>query len=114
MSADMDAPWPLPPSEISSQDAAIAMTLPLAHAARRRLVLAGPEPLVESLHWHDVAAGDMPDAEATVLLWTDDPEQPWAAGWLDSTDPVVWRLCESGGVCAAKVTHWSQPGGPSA
>lgn len=76
-----------------------------------RVVLVEPptNPLIEPLRWHDVAAGDMPDPDLTVLLWTDDAEQPWAAGWFDGE---VWRLCESGGECAERVLFWSSPEGP--
>lgn len=66
--------------------------------------------MAELLQWHRVAAGDMPDADLTVLLWLcDGTVQEWAAGWWDGQD---WRLCESGGVAAGTVTHWAEPEGP--
>jgi hypothetical protein len=66
---------------------------------------------IESLLWHDVAAGDMPDGDATVLLWIRHQQDgtDWAGGWWDGT---VWRLAESGGECGADVLFWASPEGP--
>lgn len=63
----------------------------------------------ELLEWHR-AAHDMPDADLTVLLWiVTGADTEWQAGWWDGE---VWRLAESGGVCAGSVTHWAEPEGP--
>ena len=65
----------------------------------------------ELLQWHSVDTG-MPDAELTVLMWMPDFEDggEWEGGWWDGEH---WRLCESGGVCPWRVTHWAAPEGPA-
>lgn len=68
---------------------------------------------VEQLVWHNPAAGDMPDAEATVLMWVllEDGDELWEGGWWDGE---AWRLAESGGICPGTVSAWSEPNGPAA
>ena len=69
--------------------------------------------MAELLRWHVVADGDLPDADASVLLWIVFPagDTDWTTGWLDFDG---WHLCESGGICPWKVTHWAEPQGPQA
>lgn len=126
-----DRPWPFhtgrvafgPPDPRESAKTALFIPEGIPAAAARALaeawdrgpsvILAGPEPLIESLQWHDVAAGDMPDADADVLLWILDADgsKGWDRGWLDGD---CWRLAESGGEVDGTVTHWSAPEGPAA
>lgn len=78
-----------------------------------RVILAGPEPLVESLTWHDATAGK-PDADGNVLLWlgaSEGCDAGWSEGWWDGDD---WRLAESGGIADAEVLCWAEPVGPVA
>ncbi len=65
----------------------------------------------EALSW--TPASQLPDADLNVLLWLvwPDGETDWAPGWWDGE---AWRLCESGGVCAGRVTHYAEPVGPAA
>jgi hypothetical protein len=77
-----------------------------------RVILAGPEPLIEALTWRDVAAGEMPDSDITLLLWLRhmDGSTDWDRGWWDGE---CWRLAESGGECGGTVLFWSSPEGPT-
>ena len=87
----------------------------LATLVHNGLALGGLEDLdqAELLQWHSAAGGNVPDADMTVLLWLrlEDGTADWAGGWWDGE---AWRLCESGGVCSATVTHWAEPAGPVA
>ncbi len=68
-----------------------------------------PRAMAELLEWHDATASK-PDAEVRVLIWMDTGEaRDWESAWWDGEQ---WRLCESGGVCAARVLYYAQPEGP--
>lgn len=127
MSANLDdlGPWPFPTGRIQfaaqrspAEREAEAINLDAAVTAieqrERRVIFAEtePEPLIEVLTWHDVAAGDMPDADIVQLLWIRDADghAEWDRGWWDGEG---WRLAESGGRCCGTVLFWAEPEGPA-
>lgn len=114
MSTDLDdRPWPFPTGRIEFAPAGGSCAEPAIDPEKLRVILVGPEPLIEALTWHDVAAGDMPDADADVLLWILDADgaKGWDRGWWDVD---CWRLAESGARCDGTVLFWSSPEGPAA
>lgn len=88
----------------------------IASTPALRVILSGPEPLMEALEWHP--ADEPPDAEMTVLLrivsplgradWTEECLNGYWSGerWCLADDSQI----ETG----ATVTHWSDPQGPDA
>lgn len=68
----------------------------------------------ELLQWN-AAATSLPDADITVLMWVQYPddgisrEHDWASGWWDGE---VWRDAGSAMIVIGKVTHWAEPNGP--
>lgn len=85
----------------------IASTPPL------RVILAGPEPLIESLTWHP--ASELPDDWMTVLLCIVSPLGP--SDWKDCLNGYWsgsrWCLTDDSQIeTGATVTHWSDPQGP--
>jgi hypothetical protein len=60
----------------------------------------------EPLHWHP--ASELPDADITVLCWSDD--EGFFCGYWDG---VSWITCVDG-MEIDTVTHWSSPNGPTA
>jgi|JI102314A2RNA_FD_contig_51_4458882_length_2336_multi_2_in_0_out_0_3 hypothetical protein len=80
------------------------------NAPEPRIILAGPEPLIEALEW--LPASPPPDADTTLLLWIvyEDGDADWAAGWWDGE---VWRDASTGGPASGEVTHYSSPMGPA-
>lgn len=73
-----------------------------------RVILAGPEPLIESLRWHDAAA-EQPDDARTVLIWTGSDDYPYETGHWDGEH---W-ISDAHGGPLARVLYWSQPEGPA-
>lgn len=67
----------------------------------------------ELLEWHSTDAGDMPDAETTVLMWViaTDGCIDWCVGWWTGDE---WLDASSGSRVAGRITHWAQPDGPAA
>ena len=80
------------------------------NAPEPRIILASPEPLIESLEWQP--ASPPPDADTTMVLWIvyEDGDADWAAGWWDGE---VWRDASTGGPCSGEVTHYAEPSGPT-
>lgn len=57
----------------------------------------------ETINWHELPQDGMPDAEATVLVSTDEREVD--AGYFDGSN---WRWCASGGLIDSKVLAWAE------
>lgn len=93
-----------------------ARPYPAAGAAQDpRMILAGPDPLVEELTWRP--ADEPPDAEAAVLLWivSDLGASDWAEFGRGYWTGEAWRMDDDSEIVhGATVTHWAEPAGPDA
>jgi len=74
-----------------------------------RVILAGPEPLIESLHWRD-AATNTPETGITVLAWTGDAQEPFECAYRSCG---AWISAATGGDLEG-VKFWALPQGPLA
>jgi len=66
----------------------------------------------ELLEWHSVAAGCLPDAELTVMVWFKDRAgiTYWCGGWWTGER---WLDVATGDDVWGTVLYWAQPEGPT-
>ena len=85
----------------------------IASTPALRVILSGPEPLMEALEWHP--ADEPPYSDMTVLLWVVSDLGEWSEPMLGYWTGEAWRLADDSEIVAgATATHWSDPQGPDA
>ena len=73
-----------------------------------RVILAGPEPLTETIEWIDASVERPSSVDENVLCWG---KEGAFMGWYDGPR-FGWCGCESGDSVLG-VTHWARVKGPA-